>query len=199
MPVRLLAVLAIACLYGVPRGQAQLAELGGFAGPSQIRNGDLGRIGFAQQDLLLESGPKFGARLGLNSGILTGHELTYSVERGDLSVAGSQEGRASIQRFHYNYVVHLTPKVVRVRPFFTAGAGYANFAAPADGIFESASGTNKLTVNYGGGVKLKLSPMFGLRFDVRDHVSGKPNYLDLPDVKGRLHAIEYSAGFSLLF
>ena len=49
----------------------------------------------------------------------------------------------------------------------------------------------------GGGLKFKLSYKFGLRFDVRDHVTGRP--FDLDDSSGRSHNVEYSATFSLLF
>ena len=39
----------------------------------------------------------------------------------------------------------------------------------------------------------------GLRIDVRDYVNGKPNFLDLANLEGRTHNVEYTAGVSLLF
>ena len=46
-------------------------------------------------------------------------------------------------------------------------------------------------------LKFKLSELYGIRFDVRDHVTGKP--FGLPGSSGSLHNVEYSVGFSLLF
>jgi len=184
---------------GVVAGSAQSAEATVFAGIAQMRNGDIGRFGLGAQEVRLTNGSRVGARLSLNSGMLTGHELSYAFERHDIEIANAAESKARTQQFFYNFVLHVMPKSSAVRPFVTAGAGYTSFAPGDGGIFRDAAGENKFGINYGGGLKVKLSRRFGLRFDVRDHVTGKPNFLDLPGVEGRLHSIEYSGGFSLLF
>jgi opacity protein-like surface antigen len=178
---------------------AQSGEATVFAGIAQMRNGDVGRFGLGAQEVRLTNGMRVGARLSLNSGSLTGHELSYAFERHDIEIASAQESRARTQQFFYNFALHVSPKGSAVRPFVTAGAGYTSFAPGGGGIFQDAGGENKFGYNFGGGLKFKMSRLFGVRFDVRDHVSGKPNFLDLAGVEGRLHAIEYSAGFSLLF
>jgi opacity protein-like surface antigen len=178
---------------------AQSGEATVFAGIAQLRNGDVGRFGLGAQEVRLTNGMRVGARLSLNSGSLTGHELSYAFERHDIEIASAQESRARTQQFFYNFALHVSPKGSAVRPFVTAGAGYTSFAPGGGGIFQDAGGENKFGYNFGGGLKFKMSRHFGARFDVRDHVSGKPNFLDLAGVDGRLHAIEYSAGFSLLF
>lgn len=178
---------------------AQSGELTVFGGRSHVGDADLGEVGFAAQKIALEGGFKAGARLSLNGSTFFGHELSYGFERHNLSVAGQDEAKAHVQQFFYDFVVHLTPRAVPIRPFVLAGAGFSSFSPRQEGVFAAAAGETKLGYNYGGGLKVKLAPMFGLRFDFRDHVTGKPNLLDLPNVDGRLHSLEYSAGLSFLF
>src|SRR6266853_1415330 len=59
------------------------------------------------------------------------------------------------------------------------------------------SGSTKFGLNYGGGVKVKLTSMWGLRFDVRRYETRKPFDLFLKD--GWLHQTEVSGGVGLMF
>ncbi len=199
MFLRTVFLSALAAALGATALQAQSGEATVFAGVAQMRSGDIGQFGIGAQEVRLANGMRVGARLSLNSGALTGHELSYAFERHDLEIAGAEESKARAQQFFYNFVLHVLPKGSAVRPFVTAGLGYTSFAPGGGGIFSDAAGENKFGYNYGGGLKFKLSRLIGLRLDVRDHVTGKPNFLDLTAVSGRLHSIEYSAGFSLLF
>jgi hypothetical protein len=61
----------------------------------------------------------------------------------------------------------------------------------------SGYGDNKFGYNYGAGLKFRINDSYGIRIDARDYVTGKP--FDLPNNSGRLHNLELSAGFSLLF
>jgi hypothetical protein len=79
-----------------------------------------------------------------------------------------------------------------------AGGGFSSFFPPGTSAF-SGNGFTKFSYNYGGGVKVKLSPIYGIRLDVRDYVSGKPFGDFIPNVKGQLHNIEVSAGIAILF
>ena len=78
----------------------------------------------------------------------------------------------------------------------SVGAGVSVYFPPGVSSL-SGRGDKNFGYNYGGGLKFKLSYKFGLRFDVRDHVTGRP--FDLDDSSGRSHNVEYSATFSLLF
>jgi len=199
MRFRDLVLFTTVAAFGATSAAAQSGEATAFVGIAHVRDGDLGSIGLAAQEVRLDHGMRAGVRLGLNSGALTGHELSYAFERHHLQIAGAEESRARTQQFYYNFVFHATPRAAAIRPFVTGGLGYANVSPGSGGIFTDAAGANKFGYNYGGGLKVKVSRLFGLRFDVRDHVTGKPNFLDLPGVEGRLHSIEYSVGFSLLF
>lgn len=178
--------------------QAQIAATV-YGGVLQPRGGELGNFGFASQPIQMKNGFKGGARLSLDSGLLTGHELSYGYERYNLDIGGQTESTATAQDFYYDFVLHLTPGVVPVRPFLLAGAGYTSFLPGKGGVFADASGANEVGVNFGGGVKVKVHKFFGLRFDVRNHLTRKPNFLDISSVKGRLNRMEYSVGASFLF
>lgn len=199
MSLRPLYLFTLFACVGLSPVYAQSAEATVFAGFAQVRNGDIGTFGLGGQAISLADGKRVGGRLSLNSGPLTGHELTYAYERRDLDVGPEQDSLSRSHEFAYNFVLHMTPRSSAVRPFVTGGLGYCSFSAGNGGIFRDAPGENKFAVNYGAGLKVKLNPLFGLRFDVRDRVTGKPNFLDLSGVSGRLHSIEYSAGFSFLF
>ena len=195
---QIVLVITLAFLTWTPL-TAQTAEATVYGGLSQIGDNDLGEVGFAGVPLEMKKGFKAGARLTLNGSQFFGHELSYGYERHDLEVGGQKESQANVQQFYYDFVVHFAPRSVSVRPFVLAGGGFSSFSAREEGIFVDGAGETKPGVNFGGGLKVKLSPRFGLRFDVRDHLTEKPNFLDLAGVSGRLHSLEYSAGFSLLF
>lgn len=178
---------------------AQMAEASVFIGLARLSDRSLGEVGFAQVPLELEHGVRTGARLTLNSGPLLGHELSYAYERHDMKVAGEQESTATSQEFFYDFIAHLTPKKVVIRPFFAVGVGLVAFSPGDQGIFQNAGGLTKPGVNYGGGLKLKTSKYTALRFDIRDRITAKPDFLDLEGASGRLHSVELSGGFSLLF
>lgn len=92
----------------------------------------------------------------------------------------------------------------RFSPYGTAQTSFGNFTTSGSSIL---SPDNKLGFNYGGGLELKLIPLIGLRFDVRDHVTGSPTF-GLPmqsntspffPVSGAAHDLEYSAGIVFHF
>ena len=178
----------------------QTAEAGVTVGWSALTDSNIGRLdgqsGAALDGFSLDNGIRIGSRLAINSWEFLGHELSYAFQRSGLRIGGADSGGMTIQNFYYNFVVHATPQGTAVRPFVTAGAGFSTFFPPGVSSF-SGAGTTKPGVNIGGGLKFKLSERYGIRFDVRDHITGKP--FGLPDSSGSLHNVEYSVGFSLLF
>lgn len=178
---------------------AQSAEIGISVGRSNFSGRDIGTItGFetGQTAVTLDNGIRIGARLALNTGYFFGHEVSYAYQDSGLRFDGGPSDGMTIQNFYYNFVVHATPEGSAVRPFGTGGVGVSVFFPPGLSSF-SGGGENKFGVNYGGGLKFKLNEIFGFRVDVRDHVTGKP--FDLAGATGRLHNVEYSATFSVLF
>ena len=178
---------------------AQTAEAGVTVGWSAFTDSNIGRLdgqsGATADEFSMSNGIRIGSRLAINSWEFLGHELSYAFQRSGLQLGGVDSGGMTIQNFYYNFVVHATPQGAKVRPFVTAGGGFSTFFPPGVSSF-SGAGATKPGVNIGGGLKFKLSELYGIRFDVRDHVTAKP--FGLPDSSGSLHNVEYSVGFSLL-
>jgi len=59
--------------------------------------------------------------------------------------------------------------VAPVSPWVSFGGGWARYAV-------SGSSNNKGAIQYGGGLDFKLAPVIGLRAEVRDFVTGDPNF-----------------------
>jgi opacity protein-like surface antigen len=177
----------------------QGAEIGLSVGWGNFTNNSIGRTQeFADDpaEYTLDDGIRIGTRMALNSGTFIGHEFSYAWQKSSLKILGDDFGSMSIHNIYYNFVLHATPEGTAVRPFVTGGAGVSVFNPPGVSSF-SGAGDNKFGYNYGAGLKIKVTDTYGIRLDIRDHVTGKP--FDLPDNGGRLHNLEISAGFSLLF
>ena len=197
---RLIFGLALALASTVP-GSAQEAEVsitGGFASIANSGFGNLTATGDPQGELTADDGFRIGARLSFNSWEFLGHEISYAYQHSGLDIGGVDSGGMAIQNYYYNFVVHATPQGARVRPFATVGVGVSTYFPPGTSSF-SGNGLNSFGYNYGAGLKFPIGPMFGLRFDIRDHVTGNPFDDFVFRDAGRIHNVEYSAGFSLLF
>jgi opacity protein-like surface antigen len=186
-------MLAVLPLFG------QGAEIGFSAGWGNFTKSSIGQDASFGEDPVeynVTNGVRIGSRMGLNSGDFIGHEFSYAWQKSDLEVQDQSFGGISIHNIYYNFLLHATPEGTVIRPFITGGAGVSVFNPPGASSF-SGYGDNQFGFNYGAGLKFKISDSYGIRLDVRDHVTGKP--FDLPENSGRLHNLEISAGFSLLF
>ena len=59
--------------------------------------------------------------------------------------------------------------VAPISPWVSFGGGWARYAI-------SGNSNNKGAIQYGGGLDFKLAPVIGLRAEVRDFVTGDPNF-----------------------
>jgi len=187
----LLAMLAAAAAYG----QSAEASLSLGASTFTDKNlGELGAAGTARETLRLENGLRVSARFSLNSRRFLGHEFGYGYDRTKLVFSVQGKTGMAVHQGFYDLVLHALPVGSLLRPFVCGGAGFSSFFPPGTSAF-SGNGITKFGYNYGAGVKLKTGPVWGIRVDVRDYVTGKP--FDLPNVRGRLHNIELSAGVAI--
>ncbi|MDA1313163.1 MAG: outer membrane beta-barrel protein [Acidobacteria bacterium] len=189
----------VLCAVSAATASAQSAELGLTVGRSVLNSSGIGSLTSFEAGTTpagLGDGVRIGARWVTNSWVFLGHEFSYAYQRSSLKIGDQPARGMTVQNMYYNFVAHATPEGTVVRPFATAGVGVSVFFPPGASSL-SGGGDNKFGYNYGGGLKFKLTDKFGLRFDVRDHVTGKP--FKLPDASGRLHNVEYSSTFSLLF
>jgi hypothetical protein len=161
--------------------------------------------GGTPSDVGLANGFHFGFRGGFNAGDHLGFEMGYMYNRTKLQqnqppgfespLCGTNCGMAYHQ-VAFNGLYYLTNQDARIRPFATAGLGFTNYAEPGTSA-AYGGGSTELGVNYGGGVKIRLTSMFGLRIDVRQSTTPKP--FGFPLASGWLRENEFSAGFGVHF
>ena len=179
---------------------AQFAEFWFSGGQSLLSNRSLGSVapvGGAKDDYQFTDGFRFAFRAAFNTPGIFGHEVQYAYNRTQLrdNVNKVDTGMA-IHQGGYNFLVYATHEGKRVRPFGTGGIQFNNYVPPGASA-ASGGGETKIGVNYGGGVKVLLYKIFGLRLDVRQYMTPKPFNLYLKE--GWLRQNEVSAGFGVEF
>jgi len=183
-------------------GFGQAAEFWFGGGTSLISNNGIGTLNTSvissENDVKLTDGFCIQFRLALNTRKWIGHEVGYGYNRTHLRFETEtppvEQGMAIHQGF-YNFMVYGTPEGSHVRPFATGGVHFSNFVPPGSSATQGG-GQTKFGFNYGAGIKVKLTSLFGLRFDIRQYNTGKP--FDLPLANGRLRQNEISASFGVL-
>jgi opacity protein-like surface antigen len=180
---------------------AQSGELWFDAGQSLISNGGLGTdqvFGGSPNDVELTNGFRFGFRFGINTGGHFGHEIQYAYSRTQLKYndqGGVEQGMA-IHQGGYNFLAYATPEGSRIRPFGTGGVGFSNYVPPGSSA-TSGGGSTKFGFSYGGGVKVRVTDLWAVRFDLRQYTTPKP--FDLPLKSGWIRQTEVSAGIGIMF
>ncbi|MBI1745898.1 MAG: hypothetical protein HYR55_04830 [Acidobacteria bacterium] len=196
----LLLLFSIAGVVPILADGGELVEVNAFGGGSFFRREEFKLMPGAQATRLkLISGGLVGLRVTENIGDYWSLEQTWGIYGANnvrfSNAPGVRNGTASfsnrLRQFQFNVVRHLTPRDSWIRPFFTAGLGAnwhsptqeAKLAAldPVNPLF-GAMGPVRLGLstrpafNYGGGIKAKISPNFGFRFDIRGLASPGPTF-----------------------
>ena len=167
---------------------AQVAEFGIGAGVSRLSNKDLGG-GYE-----LDDGWSLIFRLTINNWVYMGQEFGYGYNRTKLNFSDQSLGGMAFHQGFYNFLVYATPEGSRVRPFGTVGGHFSNYVPPGASATQG-QGDNKFGVNYGGGVKVRVSEKWLFRVDFRQLMNGKP--FDLP-ASGSIRQNQISAGLSFV-
>ena len=168
----------------------QVAEFSVSGGVSKLQNKEL------VSGLSLDDGWRLAFRIGLNSWNFFGQEFGYAYNRTKL-VSGGEEAGMAIHQGFYNLLAYATPEGTRIRPFVTAGGHFSNFVPPGASATQG-QGSTKFGVNYGGGIKARVSEKFQVRADFRQYVTGKPFGDSLPGLSGSLRQNEISVGFGFV-
>jgi opacity protein-like surface antigen len=127
----------------------------------------------------------------LNTREHLGYELGYAYNRTHLLAAGLDQGGMAIHQGFGDVLLYpVRSSERRVRPFFAAGLNFSNFVPPGQSA-QYGQGQTKFGFDYGGGIKIKVSGPWQVRFDFRQFNTGKP--FDL-GAGGRLLVNELSAG-----
>jgi len=171
--------------------QAQVFEGSINGGVSNLQNSSLG-AGYS-----LDNGWNLTFRVTLNSWTYFGQEFGYGYNRTHLLQSGQDQGGMAIHQGFYNFLVYATPEGKRIRPFVAGGGHFSNFVPPGASATQG-QGSNKFGVNYGAGIKMRVSEKFLVRADFRQYVTGKPFGDSLP-VSGSLrqNVISFGVGFIL--
>src|SRR5580658_3377023 len=167
-------LLVIAGLAMAGSAGAEGIEFWFLAGQTLMSNGGLGSnvcpagasaslcssFGGTSNDVSLGDGFHFGFRGGFNSGEHLGYEMGYMYNRTSLNFttpAGTPSEGMAYHQVAFNALYYITGPDAKVRPFATGGLGFTNYAAPGTSA-AYGGGTTELGLNYGGGVKIRLTP-----------------------------------------
>jgi hypothetical protein len=169
---------------------AQVAEFSVSGGVSNLQNSSLG-AGYS-----LDDGWRMAFRITLNNWTLFGQEFGYAYNRSHLLLLGADTGGMAIHQGFYNFLAYATKEGTRIRPFATGGGHFSNFVPPGSSA-TYGQGSTKFGVNYGGGIKARISDKFQIRVDFRQFLTGKPFGDSIP-VSGSLRQNELSVGFGFV-
>lgn len=185
--MRQFALAVIGLVFCLP-ASAQQWEIGVTGGYGSLRDRELAFLEDGRGLVVREisNGVRIGGRVSFNFHDYFAHEMSYVWQRAKALTVG--KAAFSIHNLSYNFTAHATRRDTRVRPFVTGGVGASAFIR---GLGETEFG-----YNYGGGIKFLVSEEFGIRFDVRDHVTTKP-FIRITD--GMFHILETSVTFSYMF
>ena len=163
---------------------AQSFEAGVSGGVSRFSNGDLG------EGYKLDDGFRLTFRMGFNPYRYIGGEVGYAYNRTSLSDSTSGQGQGmAVHQGIGAMLLHATPEGSRVRPFAAGGVHFSNFVPPGQ-TAQYGQGQTKYGFNYGGGIKVKVTGPWQVRFDIRQYNTGIPFGLRT----GRFKQNEISAG-----
>jgi opacity protein-like surface antigen len=174
---------------------AQTAEFSMHGGVSRLNNKNIGNL--LTDNYSLQDGWRIGFRTTLNTYRFFGHEFGYAYNRTQLrnETAKSEFGMA-IHQGLYNFLAYATRDGRAVRPFVTGGVHFNNYTPPGTSV-TSGGGSTKFGFNYGGGVKVRITPILAIRFDARYYQNGKP-FDFLTNRKGLMGQLEASVGFGFV-
>lgn len=193
-----LALLAILCLNLPLSAQTQTYiedkwEFSLFFGYDSVKDKSSATAAVGLDTLRLvtldfESGYIAGFRITENLGRRFGAELEYSLANQPLALKEVRPGLARFdagQRIHsvnYSVLYYPLPPNSRWRPYAAAGLGVAFFQLEGDDKARAEveglplKDRWKLAGTLGGGVKYRVNNRFGVRFDIRDQLTGVPSY-----------------------
>lgn len=209
-----IALAAICAGSTVAYGQSFEAAVSG--GQSRFTKGssNLGTTGTdpSSAPYTMNDGFRLTFRMAINSWRFLGHEVGYSYSRTSIampattSVGAGLPGQAGgtvqtpaqnlsvpIHQGFYDFLAYATPEGSHVRPFVCGGVQFSSFFPPGTSAYYGNQ-TTKFGINYGGGLKARVSSNWGVRLDFREYNTSKP--FDFPNQKGRLVQVEVSVGVS---
>jgi opacity protein-like surface antigen len=174
---------------------AQSAEISVSGGASRI-GGSLVNLGSSGGDVTWKSGFRLGLRFTWNQGKLFSHEVGYGYSRTQLWQQSQEIAPISMHQGLYDFLINATPEGSRVRPFVCGGVQFTSFYPPGASVYGGS--ITKFGINYGGGLKVKLTPIWGIRADFRQYAMGKPDFFGT-GTSGWMRLTEITGGVMFMF
>jgi opacity protein-like surface antigen len=159
----------------------------------------------------MNDGFNMALRMTLNSWRFFGVEVGYGYNHTGIdvpasTVPGTLPGQPStsvpaqtisvpIHQGFGDFLVYATPEGMRIRPFAAGGVHFSSFFPPGASAYYGNQET-KFGINYGAGLKVRLTEVWGIRFDARYYNNGKPFNGSFSNQSGRLNQLAVTAGFS---
>ena len=78
-----------------------------------------------------------------------------------------------VHQVFYSFLVHATQEGSKVRPFAAGGGHFNSFFPPGTSVYYGNQIT-KFGYNYGGGIKVRITEVWGIRFDYRRFNTAQP-------------------------
>jgi Outer membrane protein beta-barrel domain len=179
---------------------AQSAEISVNGGVSRF-SGDYATVGGGDNTVLrFTNGFRLVFRFTWNQGKLFSHEIGYQYAKTHLKTRGAPEQDVAPISLHgglYNFLINATPEGSRVRPFATGGVQFTTFYPPGASTYYGGTVT-KFGVNYGFGLKLKLTSIWGIRGDFRQYAMPRPDF-GFANKSGWMRQNEMTGGFMFMF
>lgn len=178
---------------------AQSAEISVSGGVSRFANPLTTAGGGDNTPITLTQGFRLVFRFTWNQGRFFSHEVGYGYARSHFHYQGNPVQDISPVSLHqglYDFLINATPEGSRVRPFACGGVHFTSFYPPGASVYGGS--VTKFGFNYGAGLKVKLTPIWGIRADVRQYATGKPDFGFNPP-SGWLRQTEITGGFMFMF
>jgi hypothetical protein len=179
---------------------AQSAEISVSGGVSRF-NGDYAIAGGGDNTpIKFTNGFRLAIRFTWNQGKIFSHEIGYGYARSHLHYQGNpvqDVAPISLHQGLYDFLINATPEGSRVRPFACGGVQFTSFYPPGASTYYGGVVT-KFGINYGAGIKLKLTPIWGIRGDFRQYAMPRPDF-GFANKSGWMRQTELTGGFAFLF
>jgi len=217
------AVLSVSATAGWAQTDS-IFVTGGGTSMRDPRSFDLNYIPFTSQ-FASGGGGNVGFELPLKKSNMFGFELSYGLSQSNFELTDQNTNPTTTvsyglrdNRISGDLVVHSPATFRNIRPYAVVGAEYDRYSPTSKAVslaasvgFGASAPSARLTsegdggVNFGGGLDYKVTERWGVRIDVRDHLTSSPT-LGLPygplsssqpayfPVSGRASNIEYSIG-----
>jgi opacity protein-like surface antigen len=187
---------------------AQVFEVGVSGGRALFKgnNANLGTVSPdpASPQYQMQDGFRLTFRITFNQGRFLGHEIGYAYNHTSLLIPATstpvlngvvttpaQTVGVPIHQGFYDFLAYATPEGTKVRPFGAAGVNFSSFFPPGTSIY-SGNQTTKYGFNFGGGLKVRITSIWGIRLDLRVYNTSKP--FNFFNQNGRLNKLEASGG-----